>query len=231
MENEQFLAIKDWAKEDRPREKMMLKGTQALSDAELLAILIATGSGKKSALDLARSVLQLGQNNLDHLSKLQVKDLMKVKGIGNAKAITIAASLELGRRRKQLMPEEKLSIHSSQNLYDFIGSELMDLPHEEFWIVLTNRANKVIKKEKISSGGVAGTFVDPKLVFKKCLDELASGLFLVHNHPSGNAEPSMADKDLTDKLVEGGRILEIKVLDHLIIAHKKYFSFADEGLL
>lgn len=231
MENEQFLAIKDWAKEDRPREKMMLKGTQALSDAELLAILIATGSGKKSALDLARSVLQLGNNNLDHLSKLQIKDLMKVKGIGNAKAITIAASLELGRRRKQLMPEEKLSIHSSQNLYDFIGPELMDLPHEEFWIVLTNRANKVIKKEKISSGGVAGTFVDPKLVFKKCLDELASGVFLVHNHPSGNSEPSVSDRDLTQRLVEGGRILEIKVLDHLIIAHKKYFSFADEGLL
>ncbi|MFN8842071.1 MAG: RadC family protein, partial [Chryseotalea sp.] len=155
----------------------------------------------------------------------------KVKGIGQAKAIILAAAMELGRRRKISEPEKKIAIHSSRDIFDLMGPYLMDLPHEEFWIVLANRANKVIKREKISSGGVAGTVADPKLIFKKCLDELASVLIIVHNHPSGNLQPSQADKELTNKIKAGASLLDIKLLDHIIVAHKKYFSFADEGLL
>ncbi|MFY7920763.1 MAG: JAB domain-containing protein, partial [Chryseotalea sp.] len=197
MDEHGSLTIKQWALEDRPREKMLLKGIAALSDAELLAILITTGSGKQSALDLARAVLNLSHNNLDQLAKLSIKEYTKVKGIGQAKAIILAAAMELGRRRKISEPEKKIAIHSSRDIFDLMGPYLMDLPHEEFWIVLANRANKVIKREKISSGGVAGTVADPKLIFKKCLDELASVLIIVHNHPSGNLQPSQADKELT----------------------------------
>ncbi len=180
MDEHGSLTIKQWALEDRPREKMLLKGIAALSDAELLAILITTGSGKQSALDLARAVLNLSHNNLDQLAKLSIKEYTKVKGIGQAKAIILAAAMELGRRRKISEPEKKIAIHSSRDIFDLMGPYLMDLPHEEFWIVLANRANKVIKREKISSGGVAGTVADPKLIFKKCLDELASVLIIVH---------------------------------------------------
>ncbi|MCZ8022150.1 MAG: DNA repair protein RadC [Cyclobacteriaceae bacterium] len=231
MDEHGSLTIKQWALEDRPREKMLLKGIAALSDAELLAILITTGSGKQSALDLARAVLNLSHNNLDQLAKLSIKEYTKVKGIGQAKAIILAAAMELGRRRKISEPEKKIAIHSSRDIFDLMGPYLMDLPHEEFWIVLANRANKVIKREKISSGGVAGTVADPKLIFKKCLDELASVLIIVHNHPSGNLQPSQADKELTNKIKAGASLLDIKLLDHIIVAHKKYFSFADEGLL
>ncbi|MFO0505544.1 MAG: RadC family protein [Chryseotalea sp.] len=231
MDEHGSLTIKQWALEDRPREKMLLKGIAALSDAELLAILITTGSGKQSALDLARAVLNLSHNNLDQLAKLSIKEYTKVKGIGQAKAIILAAAMELGRRRKISEPEKKIAIHSSRDIFDLMGPYLMDLPHEEFWIVLANRANKVIKREKISSGGVAGTVADPKLIFKKCLDELASVLIIVHKHPSGNLQPSQADKELTNKIKAGASLLDIKLLDHIIVAHKKYFSFADEGLL
>lgn len=228
---DKFLTIKNWAAEDRPREKLLLKGKNTLSDAELIAILLGTGTASSSAVDLAKKVLQCTANNLDELARLSVKELMKVKGIGEAKAVTIVAALELGRRRKELVTEEKTKITSSKDAYELVQSDLMDLPHEEFWIILTNRAQRVIKKQQISSGGVAGTVADPKLIFKVALEELASGLILVHNHPSGNLTASQTDITLTHRMKESGKLLEIQVLDHLIVAGKRYFSFADEGLL
>jgi DNA repair protein RadC len=225
------LNIKSWSPEDRPREKLLLKGTSALSDAELIAILLGSGTTTLSAVDLAKKILQGVNYNLHDLARVTVKDLMKVKGIGEAKAITIVAALELGRRRKESDPEEKPRITSSKDAYDIIKAHLLDLPHEEFWVLLLNRANRVTRKHQISQGGVAGTVADPKIIFKYALDDLASGIIIAHNHPSGNLKASQADIDLTRKLKEGGKLLEIQVLDHLIIAGQKYFSFADEGII
>jgi DNA repair protein RadC len=225
------LTIKNWAAEDRPREKLLLKGKNALTDAELIAILLGTGTASFSAVDLAKKVLQATDNNLDALAKLGVKELTRLKGIGEAKAITIVAALELGRRRREFMVEEKPKIGSSNDAYELVRAELMDLPHEEFWIILTNRAQRVLKKQQISSGGVAGTVADPKIIFKMAIEELASGIILAHNHPSGNLAPSQADVLLTQRLKESGKLLDVQVLDHLIIAGKTYVSFADEGLL
>lgn len=226
-----FLDIKSWAAEDRPREKLLLKGKATLSDAELIAILLGTGTASQSAVDVAKNILQFVNNDLNELAKLSVKDLMKVKGIGEAKAISIVSALELGRRRKDLLIEERPKISSSTDIYDLLKSDLLDLPHEAFWVVLLNRANRVIKKQQISHGGVAGTVADPKIIFKIALEELASGIILAHNHPSGNLTASQADLDLTKKLKESGKMLDIQVLDHLIFAGTKYLSFADEGLL
>lgn len=226
-----FLNIKSWAAEDRPREKLVLKGKATLSDAELIAILLGTGTSKLSAVDLAKNILQAVNNDLNELARLTVKDLMKIKGIGEAKAITIISALELGRRRKDFQAEEKPKIGGSADAYEILKADLLDIPHEAFWIILLNRANRVIKKHQISQGGVAGTVADPKIIFKIAVEELASGIILAHNHPSGNLNASQADIDLTKKLKESGKLLDIQVLDHLIIAGKKYFSFADEGLL
>lgn len=226
-----FLNIKSWAAEDRPREKLLLKGKATLSDAELIAILLGTGTSKLSAVDLAKNILQAVNNDLNELARLTVKDLMKIKGIGEAKAITIISALELGRRRKDFQAEEKPKIGGSADAFEILKADLLDIPHEAFWIILLNRANRVIKKHQISQGGVAGTVADPKLIFKVAVEELASGIILAHNHPSGNLTASQADIDLTKKLKESGKLLDIQVLDHLIIAGKKYFSFADEGLL
>lgn len=225
------LGIKHWAAEDRPREKLLLKGKASLTDAELMAILIGTGTASFSALDLAKKILQTTSNNLDELARLDITDLIKIKGIGEAKAITIVAALELGRRRKELVLVEKPKITSSKDAFEQISAELMDLPHEEFWIILTNRANRVVKKQQISSGGVAGTVADPKIIFKLALAELASGLILAHNHPSGSLYASQSDITLTKKIKEAGNLLEIQLLDHIIVAGKRYFSFADEGML
>jgi DNA repair protein RadC len=225
------LNIKSWSPEDRPREKLLMKGTAALSDAELIAILLGSGTAKISAVELSKKILLGVGNNLHDLARLSVKDLMKIKGIGEAKAISVIAALELGRRRKELDPEEKPRITSAKDAYEILKGHLLDLPHEEFWILLLNRANRVIRKVQISQGGVAGTVADPKIIFKSALEELASGVIVAHNHPSGNLSASQADLDLTKKLKEGGRLLEIQVLDHLIIAGQKYFSFADEGIL
>lgn len=230
-ETSEFLNIKSWAAEDRPREKLVLKGKSTLSDAELIAILLGTGTATMSAVDLAKKILLGADNNLNVLARLSIKELMKVKGIGEAKAISIVAALELGRRRKESDTDEKPKITSSKDAYDHIKSELLDIPHEEFWILLVNRANRIIKKHQISLGGVAGTVADPKIIFKLALEELASGIILVHNHPSGNLSASQADVDLTKKIKEAGKLLEIQVLDHIIIAGKNYFSFADEGIL
>lgn len=225
------LNIKNWSPEDRPREKLILKGKSALSDAELLAILLGSGSKTMSAVDLGKQVLQNVGNNLHQLARLTIKDLVKLRGIGEAKAITILAALELGRRRNELEEQEKPKIGGSADAYELLKSDLLDIPHEEFWVILLNRANRVLKKYQISQGGVAGTVADPKIIFKVALEELASGIILAHNHPSGNLKASQADVDLTKKLAAGGRLLEIQVLDHLIIAGQKYFSFADEGLI
>jgi len=228
---EKALNIKSWSPEDRPREKLILKGKSALSDAELVAILLGSGTTTLSAVDLAKIVLQSANNNLHELARLTVKDLTKIKGIGEAKAITIVAALELGRRRKDQEVDEKPKISSSKDAYQVIKADLLDIPHEEFWVLILNRANRVIKKHQISQGGVVGTVADPKIIYKSALDSLASGIILAHNHPSGNLTPSQADIDLTKKLREAGKMLEIQVLDHIIVAGQKYFSFADEGML
>lgn len=225
------LKIKSWSPEDRPREKLLIKGTSVLSDAELVAILLGTGTATISAVELAKHVLQTVDNNLHDLARLSAKDLMKVKGIGEAKAITIIAAMELGRRRRDVDPEAKPKITGSRDVFEILKAHLLDIHHEEFWVLLLNRANRVIKKQQISQGGVAGTVADPKIIFKVALAELASGIILAHNHPSGNLTASQADIDLTKKLKEAGKLLEIEVLDHVIVAGQKYFSFADEGIL
>ena len=231
VEESKPLNIKSWSPEDRPREKLMLKGTSALSDAELIAILIGSGTTTMSAVDLSKKLLTSVNNQLHDLAKLSVKDLMKMKGIGEAKAITIVAALELGRRRRDMDATEKPKISSSRDAYELLKANLLDLPHEEFWAVLVNRANRVIRKVQISQGGVAGTVADPKIIFKNAVEDLASGIIVAHNHPSGNLTASQADIDLTKKVKEGAKLLEMQLLDHLIIAGQKYFSFADEGLL
>ncbi len=225
------LSIKSWAEEDRPREKLQLKGRAALSDAELIGILIGSGTPKLSAVDVAKLILGAVENDLNALAKLTVKELQKHKGIGEAKAITIVAALELGRRRKEAAPAAKTRITCSKDSYDYIKPHLLDLPHEEFWIILLNRANTIIKKIQISSGGVAGTVADPKIIFKHALENLACALILVHNHPSGQLKPSAADISLTKKLQEAGKVLDLPILDHLIFTDNSYFSFADEDLL
>jgi DNA repair protein RadC len=227
----QPLPIKNWSPDDRPREKLLLKGTTVLSDAELLAILIGTGSGKSSALDLSKRILDCVEHQLPELAKLKPKDLTRIKGIGPAKAITIVAAMELGRRRREKDPVEKPRVGSSQEAYDLLCGDMMDLPHEEFWVLLLNRANRLIRKHRISEGGVSGTVADPKVIFKSALDHLASGIIVAHNHPSGNRTASQSDIDLTRKLKEAGKFLEIQLLDHLIVCGPKYFSFADEGML
>ena len=225
------LNIKSWSPEDRPREKLLLKGTSALSDAELIAILIGSGTSRLSAVELSKKILSLGNNNLNELARLSVKDLMKMKGIGEAKAIAIVAALELGRRRKDQDPEEKPKITSSKDAFDLLKGDMMDLQKEEFWVLLLNRANRVAKKKRISEGGVSGTVADPKIIYKLALEELASGIIVAHNHPSGNLQASQSDLDLTRKLKEAGKFLEIQLLDHIIIANQKYLSFADEGMM
>lgn len=223
--------ILSWAEEDRPREKLLLKGKAALSDAELIAILIGSGTASLSAVDVAKLILKSVNHDLNALAKLSVKDLQKNKGIGEAKAISIVSALELGRRRKETEPAKKEKITCADDVYQMMRPHLLDLPHEEFWIVLLNRANTVIKKHSISQGGVSGTVADPKLIFKVALENLASSVILVHNHPSGNLKPSEADMKLTRKLTESGKMLDLPVLDHIIFTDTSFFSFADEGLL
>lgn len=225
------LGIKSWAEADRPREKLLLKGTSSLSDAELIAILIGSGTARLSAVEVAKQVLLSVKNNLHDLAKLSVKELIKNKGIGEAKAITIVAAMELGRRRRDGALEEKPKVNGSKDAFDLMKGELMDLPHEEFWVLLLNRAHRLIRKKRISEGGVSGTVADPKIIYKLALEDLASGIIVIHNHPSGNLTASQSDIDLTKKLKEAGKVMEVALLDHLIIAGQKYYSFADEGLL
>lgn len=225
------LTIKHWSEEDQPREKLMIKGKSALSTAELIAILISSGNSEQSAVELSKQILDWVDNDLSALSKKNIHDLMKFKGIGEAKAISIIAALELGRRRKETETQERKKISSSKDAYELMYESLVDLPHEEFWVIFLNRANQVIKKDRISAGGITGTVADVRMIFKMSVEILSCGIILVHNHPSGNTEPSVADKQLTNKLREGGKLLDVPVLDHLIFTDNGYFSFADEGLI
>lgn len=223
--------INTWAEDDRPREKLLLKGRAALSDAELIAILIGSGTRELSAVELSKQILSGSENSLNQLGKMNVEELMRFKGIGEAKAISIIAALELSRRRRAEPGQERVQITSSKSAYENLRPEFIDLHHEEFYILILNRHNKVLSKERISSGGVAGTVVDPKLIFKTALDKRAVGLILAHNHPSGNLNPSKQDIALTKQVREAGRLLDISVLDHLIITEQGFYSFADEGMM
>lgn len=224
-------SIKQWAKDDRPREKLLINGAENLSNSELLAILIHNGSREKSAVDLAKEVLKLGKDNIVELGKLSLTDLMKIKGIGEAKAITIAAAMELGRRRHAALPLEKKLISSSTDIAAFLQAKLRDYRHEVFAVIYLNRANKIKHFEIVSEGGITGTVADPRIILRKALEEDAVSIILCHNHPSGNLKPSRADEQLTSKIKEASRFLDITVLDHIIVSDAGYFSFADEGLL
>ncbi len=225
------IKITDWAVEDRPREKLIQKGTASLSDAELLAILISSGTKHKSAVDLGREILSMVNNNLNSLGKLSVADLKKLHGIGPARAVTISAALELGRRRKLAEAEDVLQIKSSKDVADIFQPLLSDLLHEEFWILFLNRSNKVISRMKLSQGGISGTVTDVRIVMKNAIECLASGIIVCHNHPSGNLNPSESDTKITRKIKDAGELMDIQLLDHLIISEKDYFSFADNGML
>ena len=223
------LPITEWALEDRPREKMLQKGIGCLSDAELLAILIGTGNQNDSAVSLCQKIMADAGNNLNHLGKYTLDNLTKFKGIGEAKAITILAAMELGKRRKLADAIQRDQITGSQSVYEIFHPTLCDLPHEEFWVLLLNQANRVISRVKISQGGVAATSVDVKLILKSALLALSPAIILCHNHPSGNRQPSSADDNLTRKIVTASREMDIRVLDHLIVCDGHYYSYADEG--
>lgn len=225
------MTIKAWAEADRPREKLLLKGKHSLSDAELIAILLGSGSRQQTAVGLAKSILQSVDNNLFELGKCSIKDLKKFNGVGEAKAISIAAALELGRRRQLSDIKTRPQVRCSEDSYKAIAPLLMDLPHEEFWVLLLSRRSEVIGRVQISQGGVSGTVVDAKMIFGPALEVKASSIILCHNHPSGNPNPSQADKSLTAKLVKAGESLDIFVLDHLIIAAGSYYSFADNSII
>lgn len=230
MSSYQNLSIKQWASEDRPREKLLEKGIFSLSDAELIAILISTGTKKASAVDVSKTILADSDNNLNKLGKKTINDLMKIDGIGQAKAISIIAALELGRRRKNV-DLKKIKISSSESAFEILQPILGDLPHEEFWVLYLNRANQVIDKEIISRGGTAGTVIDNKIILKLGIEKLAQGIILAHNHPSGNISPSKNDMQITSKIKEAAKLIDINLLDHIIIGNNKYYSFTDEGVL
>lgn len=230
MENKTKLNIKDWAEEDRPREKMLLKGVGALSDAELLGILIGSGNKNETAVELAQRILHSLSNNLNILGKQEIKDLIKnFNGIGEAKAITIAAAMELGKRRKLSEVVVQPQITSSDTVYQIFYPVLADLKHEEVWVLLLNRANKVLKKIQVSKGGVAGTVVDIRMIMKEAIDSLASAMVLCHNHPSGNSNPSGDDDNITRRLKEAGQIMDVRLLDHIIVCDHSYYSYMDRG--
>ena len=233
MENSDklFSSIKNWASDDRPREKMLQKGAGSLSDAELLAIILQNGHGKKSAVDLGREILKLGNQNLNELGKLSIAALKQVKGIGEAKAIAIAAALELGRRRQAASALNRTVIRSSADVAEFLRASIRDFSYEVFVVVYMNRANKVVHFEIISRGGMSGTVADPRIIMRIALEQYATGIILCHNHPSGNLRPSQADIAITKKICEAGKLLDIDVRDHLIVSEEGYFSFADEGMM
>jgi len=224
-------SIKQWSKDDRPREKLLSAGAENLSNSELLAILIRNGTKQKSAVDLAKEVLKLGKDNLGELGKLSVKELMKIKGIGEAKAISIVAALELGRRRQASAVLQKDLVSSSTDIARYLQTKLKDYRHEVFAILFLNRANKVNHFEIVSEGGITGTVADTRIILRKALEEDAVSMVLCHNHPSGSLKPSRADEDLTKKIKEAARFFDIAVLDHIIVSDSGYYSFADEGLL
>lgn len=226
-----YKSIKNWSKDERPREKLANYGARYLSNSELVAILIGSGTPNKSAVEVARELLAKWDNDLDKLGKADVHQLTRIKGIGPAKAITIAAAMELGRRRSSIASEDSPVISSSQDVYQILGPLLSDLKHEEFWVLYLNRSNKVIHKEQLSSGGLTATVVDQRMIFRTALSHLATSIILLHNHPSGSLKPSEQDRQITSKIAEGGKSLDITLLDHIIVGDGKYFSFADDGLM
>lgn len=230
-EKKTSFSIKNWNQDDQPREKLLYKGRAALSDAELVTILTGSGNRDESAVALCKRILASVNNNLNELGKLSIKQLMAFKGIGEAKAISIAAALELGRRRRGEEALQKQKITSSTDVFELMQPVIGELQHEEFWIIYLNNSNKIIKKDQLSKGGITGTLVDVRLVLKNALEVGATSLILAHNHPSGTLNPSEADKHITQKLKLAAQSLDIKVLDHLIVTEKAYFSFADEGVL
>jgi DNA repair protein RadC len=223
--------IKEWAEDDRPREKLVLKGKTSLSDAELVAILLGSGSRNQTAVELAQDVLNSVENDLSMFSKMNLHDLQKFKGVGEAKAVSILAALELGRRRKDSERKKSVKVSSSQHVYEYMKAYLMDLEHEEFYVVFLNRANEIIRCKQISIGGMSGTVADGKIIFKAAMEINAHALILVHNHPSGQLKPSDADRSLTKKMVEFGKYIDLPILDHLIFTDFGYFSFADSGMI
>ncbi|MBN2669436.1 MAG: DNA repair protein RadC [Bacteroidales bacterium] len=227
----QYLSIKEWNEDDRPREKMLQNGVSSLSDAELLAILIGSGSRNQSAVELCKFILADQQNDINQLARLSVKELTQYKGIGEAKAISIVAALELAKRRNNEVHKKRVFVSSSQAVYDYMSRFLIDLPYEEFWVLFLNRSNTIIDKLKISQGGISGTVIDSRLILKEAILRLSSSIILVHNHPSEQIKPSEADKMITKKIKEGAGLMDIQVLDHLIIGGHQYYSFADEGLI
>jgi DNA repair protein RadC len=224
------IGIKSWAEEDRPREKLSAQGRRALTDAELIAILIGSGSRNETAVELSKRILHHYDNDLNKLGKASINELSNFKGIGEAKAISIIAALEIGRRRNDFETKTPDVIGSSKDAYNIMRRHLVDLNHEEFWIILVGRSQKVLAKELVSKGGLSATVVDPKIIFSIALQHQATGIIMIHNHPSGNLKPSHNDVHLTKKLAEAGTMLEIKILDHLIISDSGFYSFADEGL-
>ena len=227
---QQKLSIKDWALEDRPREKLIAKGLQSLSDAELIAILISSGNREETAVELAKRILKNVDNNLNLLGKQNLSDLQKFKGIGEAKAISIVAAMELGRRRKLSDIIEKKAIRTSKDVFEFFHPILADLPHEEFWVLFLNQSNKVIDKYRASHGGITSTTIDVRLIMKTAIEKLATSMILCHNHPSGSLIPSKSDIEITQKLREAGKVMDIKVLDHVIVTDESFYSFGDEGI-
>jgi len=225
------LSIKQWAVEDRPREKLLSKGIRSLSDAELIAILIGSGTREASAVDLAKHILSSTGNNLNDLSRLSVHDLKKFKGIGEARAIAIVAAMELGRRRKLEEVRRKKQITTSRDVFDFFHPFIGDLSHEEFWVLYLSRSNRILASKQTSRGGIAGTVIDIRLILKDALENTASSLIICHNHPSGTLQPSEADKEITRKIARAAEIMDLRLLDHIIIGDGSYFSFADEDLL
>ncbi len=223
--------IPNWSVEDRPREKLLKSGVQTLSNAELLAILIGSGTREANAVELARNLLSKVNNNLYELGKLKVTEITRVKGIGNARAITILAAVELGSRRSNSYREERVQIRNSQSAFEILYPVLGEIEHEEFWIIILNRAHKVLGKVKISQGGLTGTVIDTRMILKHVIDHRATSLIIAHNHPSGNRSPSEADIQITKKIREAAKIMDITLLDHIVIAGREYLSFADEGML
>ncbi len=229
--NKPSTSIKNWAIDDRPREKLLAKGAAVLSNSELLAILINNGSKNKSAVELAKEILKLGHDNLNELGKLSLSDFKQVKGIGEAKSIIITAALELGRRRQASAALEKTVVRSSRDIAAYLQATLKDYSYEVFAVVFLNRANKINHFEIISKGGITGTVADPRIILKKALEEDATSIVLCHNHPSGNLKPSRADEELTKKIKEAAAYFDIKIIDHIIVSEDGFYSFADEGIL
>ena len=225
------LNIKDWAEEDRPREKLLKNGSRSLTDAELIAILIGSGNTEETAVELSKRILSTSGNNLNELGRKSIDYLQSFKGIGEAKAITIVAALELGKRRKEAEVFSKKTITVSNDAFEYFLPALGDLNHEEFWVLLLDRGNKIQDSFRISQGGISGTVIDVRIILKPALEKQSSNIILCHNHPSGTLQPSQADRLITTKIKDAAKLMDISVLDHIIIGQNKYFSFADEGIL